>query len=148
MYGSFRNDVGVETVAEIDRVDVVAAAKLACVLEDGSLESHAAQSSPCAPPSVACTHHSKSLYIIVKNTCRNRLTAFINTASRYNHASPVIVRAFCVCKQVMDVRKSFAITWQCSQEVLQRDQEATLRALWTRVRSCVCRPSSGLDAES
>jgi hypothetical protein len=24
MYGSFRNDVGVETVAEIDRVDVVA----------------------------------------------------------------------------------------------------------------------------
>jgi hypothetical protein len=46
MYGSFRDDVGVETVAEIDRVDVVAAAKLACVLEDSSRESHAAQFSP------------------------------------------------------------------------------------------------------
>jgi hypothetical protein len=46
MYGSFRDNVGVETVAEIDRVDVVAAAKLACVLEDSSLESHAAQFSP------------------------------------------------------------------------------------------------------
>jgi hypothetical protein len=27
----------------------------------------------------------------VKKTCRKRLTAFINTASRYNHASPDIV---------------------------------------------------------
>jgi hypothetical protein len=94
------------------------------------------------------THHSKSLYMIVKNTWRNRLTAFINTASRYNHASPVIVRASCVCKQVMDIRESFEMAWQCSQKVLQRDQEAALRALGTRVRSCVCRLSSGLDAES
>jgi hypothetical protein len=30
MYGGFRYDVGVETVAKIDRVDVVAGAKLAC----------------------------------------------------------------------------------------------------------------------
>lgn len=33
--------------------------------------------------------------MIVKKTCRNRLTAFINTARRYNHASPVIVRVLC-----------------------------------------------------
>ena len=39
------------------------------------------------------TYHSKSLYMIVKNTCRNRFTAFINTANRYNHASPDILTA-------------------------------------------------------
>jgi hypothetical protein len=32
--------------------------------------------------------------MMVKNTWRKRLTAFINTANRYNHASPVIVKAF------------------------------------------------------
>jgi hypothetical protein len=31
MYGGFRYDVGVEAVAEIDGVNVVAGAKLACV---------------------------------------------------------------------------------------------------------------------
>jgi hypothetical protein len=36
-------------------------------------------------------YHSKSLYMIVKKTWRKRLTAFISTANRYNHASPVIV---------------------------------------------------------
>ena len=39
------------------------------------------------------THHSRSLYIIVKKTCRKRLTAFISTASRYSHASPDIICA-------------------------------------------------------
>ena len=33
-------------------------------------------------------YHSRSLYMIVKKTWRNRLTAFITTAKRYNHASP------------------------------------------------------------
>jgi hypothetical protein len=33
VYGSFRDDVGVETVAEVDRVDVVAGRKLACRLK-------------------------------------------------------------------------------------------------------------------
>ena len=33
-------------------------------------------------------YHSKSLYMMVKKTCRNRLTAFMSTAKRYNHASP------------------------------------------------------------
>ena len=37
------------------------------------------------------TYHSKSLYIIVKKTCRKRLTAFIRTANKYNHASPDII---------------------------------------------------------
>ena len=29
--------------------------------------------------------------MMVKNTCRNRLTALINTARRYSHASPDIM---------------------------------------------------------
>jgi hypothetical protein len=33
VYGSFRDDVGVETIAEVDRVDVVAGRKLACRLK-------------------------------------------------------------------------------------------------------------------
>lgn len=37
------------------------------------------------------TYHSKSLYIIVKKTCKKRLTALINTANRYNQASPDMV---------------------------------------------------------
>jgi hypothetical protein len=37
------------------------------------------------------TYHSRSLYMMVKKTCRNRLTAFISTASRYSHASPDII---------------------------------------------------------
>jgi hypothetical protein len=47
VYGSFGDDVGVEAVTEIDRVDVIAAAKLACVLEDDAcLDSRAARSAP------------------------------------------------------------------------------------------------------
>lgn len=37
------------------------------------------------------TYHSRSLYIIVKKTWRNRFTAFISTASKYSHASPDIL---------------------------------------------------------
>jgi len=36
-------------------------------------------------------YHSRSEYIIVKKTCRNRFTALINTARRYSHASPDIM---------------------------------------------------------
>jgi hypothetical protein len=36
-------------------------------------------------------YHSKSLYMMVKKTWRNRLTAFMSTAKRYNHASPDIL---------------------------------------------------------
>lgn len=38
------------------------------------------------------THHSRSLYIIVKNTCKNKLTAFTMTANKYNQASPDIMK--------------------------------------------------------
>lgn len=36
-------------------------------------------------------YHSRSEYIIVKKTCRNRFTALISTARRYSHASPDIM---------------------------------------------------------
>lgn len=39
--------------------------------------------------------------MIVKKTCKNKLTAFINTANRYNHASPVIVIVCCVSNAKM-----------------------------------------------
>lgn len=39
----------------------------------------------------ASTYHSRSLYMMVKKTWRNRLTAFMSTAKRYNHASPDMV---------------------------------------------------------
>ena len=37
------------------------------------------------------TDHSRSLYMIVKKTCKNRFTAFISTDKRYSHASPDII---------------------------------------------------------
>lgn len=40
------------------------------------------------------TNHSKSLYIIVKNTCKKRLTAFMSTDNRYSHASPDIMEGY------------------------------------------------------
>ena len=42
------------------------------------------------------TYHSKSLYMMVKKTCRNRLTAFTNTDSKNNQASPDIMVAVCL----------------------------------------------------
>lgn len=47
VYGSFGDNVGVEAVAKIDRVDVVTASKLACGRGEACFESHAAQLSPC-----------------------------------------------------------------------------------------------------
>ena len=57
-----------------------------------------------ACPACRVTDHSKSLYMIVKKTCRKRLTAFITTANRYNHASPDILLAQ-VCISVLLVNK-------------------------------------------
>lgn len=43
------------------------------------------------------TYHSRSLYIMVKKTCKNRLTALINTANKNSHPSPdMIVMCFLV----------------------------------------------------
>lgn len=56
----------------------------------------------------ASTYHSRSLYIIVKKTWRNRLTAFMSTAKRYNHASPDIVMDGCESRRVGERR---VLTW-------------------------------------
>ena len=69
----FRNNVHVEFIAQINWVDVVAL-QLALELGGGST--------------------SRSLYMIVKKTCINRLTAFTITLKRYNHASPGRVLVF------------------------------------------------------
>lgn len=37
------------------------------------------------------TYHSKSLYMMVKKTCKKRLTALMSTDKRYNQASPDIM---------------------------------------------------------
>lgn len=70
MDSGFGNDVRVQSVAEVDRVDVVTDS-VSVILR-------------C----VHCAYHSKSLYMIVKKTWRKRLTAFMSTANRYSHASP------------------------------------------------------------
>jgi hypothetical protein len=66
----FGDDVGVETVAQVNGVDVVTAARnqLACVVQFSCRSDE--------------TYHSRSLYMIVKKTCRNRLTALMSTANR------------------------------------------------------------------
>jgi hypothetical protein len=64
----FGDDVGVKTVAEVNGVDVVTAAsnQISLISEVATTE----------------TYHSRSLYMIVKKTCRNRLTALMSTANR------------------------------------------------------------------
>jgi len=95
--GGLGDDVGVQAVAEVDRVNVVTGAKLACacIWARSANSSFVKLCRAAAPEEQRCTHHSRSLYIMVKKTCRNRLTALINTARRYNHASPVIMRVSC-----------------------------------------------------
>jgi hypothetical protein len=93
MDGGLGDDVGVEAVTEVDGVDVVAGAKLECA--DRIAASRGSAGWARRLLRAEGTYHSRSLYMIVKKTCRKRLTAFINTASRYSHASPVIVRGLC-----------------------------------------------------
>jgi hypothetical protein len=90
--GGFGDDVGVKAVAEVDGVDVVAGAKLACA-DHGTAVSRRLLRHGLVY--LGWTHHSRSLYMIVKKTCRNKLTAFMSTANRYSHASPVIVGVLC-----------------------------------------------------
>lgn len=82
MDSGFGDDVGVKAVAKVDRVDVIAGEKKKkrekCQLVFCNMR---------GPKAVAWnmtgkTHHSRSLYIIVKNTWRKRLTALINTDKR------------------------------------------------------------------
>jgi hypothetical protein len=97
--GGLGDNVGVEAVAEVNGVDVVAGTKLESVVLTRRQPRVAARMAEGAPWTRqrrgGGTYHSRSLYMIVKKTCRKRLTAFINTASRYSHASPVIVEALC-----------------------------------------------------
>lgn len=46
--------------------------------------------------------------MMVKKTWRKRLTAFINTANRYNHASPDIVSRYCAAYRLLSNNSSFA----------------------------------------
>jgi hypothetical protein len=77
--GGFRYDIGVQAVAKVNRVDIIAA----CC----SIYGHDKWA-------LAITYHSRSLYMIVKNTCKNKLTAFMTTASKNSHPSPVILALF------------------------------------------------------
>ncbi len=85
LYGGLGDDVCVQAVAQVDGVDVVTV--------------QCAQQLASAPHMQTTTrgetaYHSKSLYMMVKKTCRNRLTAFMRTASRKSHASPDIVPVY------------------------------------------------------
>ena len=82
MYGSFWYNVCIKAVAQIDRIDVITTLPDQRVVQNDSTAR-------------VRTYHSKSLYIMVKKTCRKRLTALISTASRYSHASPDIIVDVC-----------------------------------------------------
>lgn len=88
MDGCFRDDVGVQAVAEVDWVDVVAVGEvsfLSCSMVFEScnrlpatqIEAQGRKGGP-----VRDTYHSKSEYMIVKKTCKNRFTALMTTANR------------------------------------------------------------------
>lgn len=104
MNSGLRQDVCVEAVAKIDGVNVIAMKYMVSVL------SRTFSSSPRASRDLRftdassrealqqlgtarATYHSKSLYMIVKKTCKNRLTALTNTDSKNSHASPDIILA-------------------------------------------------------
>jgi hypothetical protein len=98
--GGFGNDVGVEAVAKVDGVDVITEKSKTSAYIRSSLKPRSALDrvqEKFHRARTGITHHSRSLYIIVKNTWRNRLTALINTDSRYSHASPDIMGATLTC---------------------------------------------------
>lgn len=80
----FRDDICVEAVAEVNRVDVVTGKRKSA----SGMRRKAGSGGPNRP------YHSKSLYMMVKKTWRKRLTAFMSTAKRYNHASPDILTSW------------------------------------------------------
>lgn len=116
MHSSLGDDVGVESVAEVNRVDVVTAndaisfnsreiAWLCRAFKSAKL--------PFRDQDERRTYHSKSLYMMVKKTCRNRLTALISTDNRYNQASPDIIFAVFVQgrrNSSLGVKRKAAIT--------------------------------------
>lgn len=82
--GGLGDDVGVQAVAKVDRVDVVTVQekgrrKLAMLLRSTA---RPVGFEPVGYPGENEAYHSRSLYMMVKKTWRNRLTALINTANR------------------------------------------------------------------
>lgn len=83
MNGGLGDDVGVQTVAKVDRVDVVTTQE-----KERQELAMIPRSTARKLGAQACwmqdnrTYHSRSLYMMVKKTWRNRLTALINTANR------------------------------------------------------------------
>lgn len=101
MHGSLGDDVGVQAVAEVDGVDVVAVVDITSAsgthirCRGGLLTIMKKEEEGGGGGGGFLAYHSRSLYMIVKKTCRNRLTAFISTANRKSHASPDILSVFC-----------------------------------------------------
>ena len=61
VYGCLGNDVGIESVAEVDRIDIV-------TMESSISTRDNSRSALRKQPRVQKTHHSRSLYMIVKKT--------------------------------------------------------------------------------
>lgn len=81
MDGGFRKDVGVQSVAEVNGVDVVAF----------QIRVPTSMFVNCFTPLSSPRKARGGTYMMVKKTCRNRLAAFNSTARRYSHDSPDIV---------------------------------------------------------
>lgn len=83
MNGGLGDDVGVQAVAEVDGVDVITAQEKgeAPISYDHALNGMKLGARACRMQGNK-TYHSRSLYMMVKKTWRNRLTALINTANR------------------------------------------------------------------
>lgn len=92
MHRSLGDDVGIESIAEVNGVDVVTGSTQLAFSKSTHLEAHLSKAAKDLS-----TYHSKSLYMMVKKTCKNRLTALINTDRRNNQASPDIMMAV-MCK--------------------------------------------------
>lgn len=127
MHGSLGDNVRVQAVAEVNGVDVVAVVDVA--------------SASCRPKvgtdQAGVAYHSKSLYMIVKKTCRNKLTAFISTANRKSHASPDILSVFfCVCPLLGFLlgngRGCCAAIARLGKSGFNRRRYPTVVLLWTR----------------
>lgn len=94
MDSGFGNDVGVEAVAKINGVDVIAfKVRVPKLNQDVSVRTTTERRSLIGSRGGwqldMCTN------IMVKKTWRNRLTAFNNTARRYSHASPDMMISGC-----------------------------------------------------
>ena len=127
MNRSLWDDVGIEAVAKVNRIDIVTGVVVRMLASVGVLRNNFfplrfvqflqldygtllwAQNASSEEGTLrgkdCATDHSKSLYMIVKKTCRNRLTALSSTERRYSHDSPVMVITW-------SCRSSFSTTYR------------------------------------